>query len=242
MPIVLLPFLILDGRRFRLRLLACAVTVIVAGFACSTILWGTATFRPVFFAAGRTAQHLSIYRFLDGVNSPLRMLDIRGNIEFLAGPILLLALARAWYWSRREEVNPATSSVMAILIMITLYPVGFPQYQMVLFLLATYWFTRYGRHMRNPALVALALCCHFGWLAAFDVTENVIDIDAWRMQEWIGLPTFVLECFLMVAVVRSTRRRADQAGPLQHPTRPEHLDVDLDQERADDPAGAKMIK
>jgi Glycosyltransferase family 87 len=203
MPIVLLPFLILDRQRFRLRLLAAALGVISMGFLISLVLWGTATLRPVIFAAGRTSEHLSIFRFLRGRYSPLRVIDFHEDLTVLAGPIVLLALWRAWSWSRRKEVDPMTSAVLAILVMLTFYPVGFPQYQMVLFLLASYWLTREGQSIRNRGLLYIALGFHFGWLATFDVIGSIVDIDSLHMQEWIGLPTFLLQCLLAAAIVHS---------------------------------------
>ncbi|MGC8642408.1 MAG: glycosyltransferase family 87 protein [Isosphaeraceae bacterium] len=205
MPIVLLPFLILDGKRYRFRLLAVALGVIAAGFLISVLIWGTSTFRPLTFAARRTTQHLSIFRFLNGTNSPLSWIGLHEDTSILAGPLLLLALLRAWNWSRKNQIDPLVSSVLAILIMITLYPVGFPQYQIVLFVLATFWLTREGQPKRARPLVYAAMGCHFGWMAAFVVTESVVNIDTLGMQEWIGLPTFILECLLGAAIVHSAQ-------------------------------------
>lgn len=211
MPIVLLPFLILDGRRFRLRLLIAALGAIAAGLAISVFIWGTGTFRPLLFAARRSSQHLSIFRYLNGKYSPLRLFRINENIDILAGPIMLLGFLRAWNWSRKNQVYVMTSAVLAILVVIMFYRVGFPQYQMVLFVLATYWLCSSPREIRDPALVWAALACHFGWLAVFDVTESLTDIDGFQMQEWIGLPTFILECLLAAAIVHSARVAPESA-------------------------------
>ena len=89
MPIVLLPFLMLDGRRLRYRLPAAAVITILLGFGASLVIWGP-DFRPLIFAAGRSSHHLSIYRFLKGPYSPLRRLDIVDDLD-PAAPLFLLA-------------------------------------------------------------------------------------------------------------------------------------------------------
>lgn len=205
MPIFLLPFLILDGRRFRPRLLIAAVGVIAGGFLLSVLIWGMSTFQPVFFAARRTPQHLSIFRFMNGWNSPLRWFNINEDTSILAGPLMLVAFLRLWNWNRKNQVEPLISAVLAILIVVTLYPVGFPQYQMVLFMLTSFWVTRPGQPARSRGLVYAAVGCHFGWLAAFVVMESVINIDSQRMQEWVGLPTFILECLLGTAIVWSAK-------------------------------------
>jgi Glycosyltransferase family 87 len=214
MPIVLLPFLILDGRRFRFRLLAVALGVIAAGLLISVLIWGTSTFRPLTFAARRTTQHLSIFRFLNGKYSPLRWIGLYEDTSILAGPLMLIAFYRAWSWSRRNQVDPLISAVLAILIMIALYPVGFPQYQMVLFMLASFWLTREGQPFRGRLLVYAAAGCHFGWLAAFVVTDSVANIDTLGMQEWIGLPMFILECLLGAAIIWSAQTIESSPEPV----------------------------
>ena len=92
MPTVLLPFLILDGQKFRFRLLAVGLGVIAAGMLASFLIWGVSTFQPLLFAAGRASQHLSIFRFLNGAHSPLLLFNIEENADVLAGPLMLVAL------------------------------------------------------------------------------------------------------------------------------------------------------
>jgi hypothetical protein len=208
MPIVLLPFLALDRPRYRYRLLGTAVGIVAAGFLVSVLIWGSSTFRPVLFAAERTSQHLSIFRFLKGRNSPLRLIGLREDLDRLAGPVMLLALLRAWLWFRRNQIHVIPASVLAILILVSLYPVGFPQYQMVLFLLSSFWVTRETPVIPNRAFLLFALVCHFAWLSFFVVFESISNIDNYNMQEWIGLPTFILECLLGWAIVRSAIARA----------------------------------
>jgi hypothetical protein len=203
MPLVLLPFLVLDRPRYRYRLLGAAVGIVAAGFLVSVLIWGSSTFRPVLFAAERTSQHLSIFRFLKGRNSPLRLFGLHEDLDMLAGPVMLVALFRAWLWARRNQIHVMPSSVLAILIMVSLYPVGFPQYQMVVFLLSSYWVTRETPAIPNRRFLLFALVCHFAWLSFFVVFESIYNIDDYNMQEWIGLPTFILEWLLAWAIVRS---------------------------------------
>ncbi len=96
MPIVLLPFLILDGGRIRLRssLFITACAVILLGLAISEAVWGPSVFRPLLFAAQRSSEYLSIFRYLKGLYSPLLHLDIQRNFDDMSAPILFVALLR----------------------------------------------------------------------------------------------------------------------------------------------------
>ncbi len=203
MPIVLLPFLILDRRRPRYRLLGAAVVTIGLGLGASVFFWGLATFRPLIFAASRDAHHLSIYRFLKGHYSPLRWLDIRRGLQEWAPAFVMLALLRAWLWVRKRGADPAASAVIAVLLTLMFYQVGFAQYYMVLFMLATYWLLGLRGVSSEAIPLCIALGCYFGWLALFDVLLSLLEIDSLGMQEWIGLPTFLLGCWLLASLVRS---------------------------------------
>ena len=98
MPIVLLPFLILDRGRPRYRLLSAAVVTIALGLGASVLLWGPSTFRPLIFVAERSSQHLSIYQFLRGYYSPLQRLNFNENPDQVAPAFMLIALLWAWRW------------------------------------------------------------------------------------------------------------------------------------------------
>jgi hypothetical protein len=207
LPIVLLPFLILDRGRIRFRLLIAAVGGIVLGLGTSMLLWGPSTFRPLLFAAERTSHHLSIYRFLKGSHSPLVHIRIQENTDQFALPILFIALLLSWSWSRRKEIDPVASSVLAILVTLMFYQVGFAQYQMVLFVLASYWVLRNVEGIANRPFLVIAMALYFGWLSVFDVIDSWISIDSLSMQEWIGLPTFLLGCLLGACILSSSRSR-----------------------------------
>jgi hypothetical protein len=212
-PIVLLPFLILDSGKFRLRLMFVALALIVIGLEASCVLWGTSTFRPLSFAATRGSEFLSVLRFLRGSYSPLNWFMWAPNLDAWVTPILIVTLLRAWSWSRLRWIDPASSAVVAILTLLLFYQVGFPQYQMVLFVLATYWVVRDWEGFRVNSTSAVALGCYFGWQAAFDVwyylfQNGFLPSDFWSdlICEVAGLPTFLLGSALIFGVVRKAWR------------------------------------
>ena len=217
MPIVILPFLIMDQGRPRYRLLSAAAVTIALGFGASLLLWGPSTFRPLIFAAGRSSHHLSIYRFLRGYYSPLARLGINENLDQAAPVVLLMTLLGTWRWVRMRMIGPAPAAVLAVLVTLMFYQVGFAQYHMVLFVLASYWMMSARRAIRGAIPVWMALACYFGWLSVFDVILSRIDIDLTRMQEWIGLPTFLLGCFLLVSIVRSSLSSMKEPAALCEP-------------------------
>ena len=210
-PVVIAPFLVVGGRRLRWRLLLTAALATAAGLALSWIVWGPSTFRPLAYGASRPSTLLSVFRYLRGAYSPLRLVSATPDADALATPCLVLAglAAFAWCWWRR--VGPAASSTMAVLTTLLFYRVGFPQYQILLLLLASYWLVAERRPRRDPFL-ATALGLYFGWLALFDVFYASVggvlhpgDRFAW-VEDVVGLPTFLLGVALLVAIARDAGR------------------------------------
>ncbi len=209
LPIVIVPFLVVEGRRVRWRLLITAILATAAGLALSWCVWGPSTFRAVTYGAGRPSTLLSVFRFLRGTYSPLSLVWDAPNVDALALPSLALAglAVFAWCWTRR--VGPAAGSLLAVLATLLFYRVGFPQYQVVPLMLASYWVVA-ERPGRDPFL-AVTLALYFGWLALFDVFYALVggvlhpgDQFAWA-EEVVGLPTFVLGGLLLAAVARRAR-------------------------------------
>lgn len=203
MPTVLIPFLVIDRGRFRFRLLFVASAVILLGLGASVAVWGPAVFRPIAFAAGRSSEYLSIFRYLRGVYSPITEAGA-WQLDRWAGPVLLVALLRAWSWSRLRGTEPASAAVLAILTTLLFYQVGFPQYQMVLFVLASYWIKRTWHLLTHHRLLITSLACYFAWIATFTTIESVWGVAYRMMHEWAGLPTFLLGSLLLVAIVLSS--------------------------------------
>ncbi len=208
-PIVMLPFLALDRGRVRWRLVAASTALIALGMGLSCLAWGTSTFRPLGFAATRSSTYLSIFRFLRGRYSPLRGLGIDADLDRLAPVALGLALLWAWWWCRSRRVDPATAAVLAVLVTLLLYRNGFPQYQMVLMMLASYWVALTWDRRSHRTALAIALIGYFAWIAAFDVAYCLIGDGSSWFEDAVGLPTFALGCALGACVVRSEPSRGD---------------------------------
>src|SRR5208337_913964 len=134
--------------------------------------------RPLIFAAGRWSPHQSKYRFLKGHYSPLRWLDCNEDPDQAAPLFMLMALLWAWLWVRKRMIEPAPAAVLAVLVTLMFYQVGFAQYHMVLFVLASYWMMSARGAIREAIPLWIALGCYFGWLSIFDVMLSKTEIDS----------------------------------------------------------------
>ena len=211
-PIVIVPFFALDGRRVRVRFLAGVGVPIVVGYAISFWIWGRSSFRPFTFAYRRGSTLMSIFRYLRGGASPLRWFVDRPDLDAWSTPCLALAGFSVFLFCRWRRADPATSAVSAVLTTLLFYQVGFLQYQMILYLLMADWLGRYGSTLAQDRGLAVAVAGYFGWLSLFDLfycyAGGIMQPDgpwAW-VADRVGLPMFLLGGFLLVRLLRVAGR------------------------------------
>lgn len=212
LPGILAPFLALDKGRVRLGYLAATAAIVVGGMSAVCLVWGWSPLRPLAFAVGRESAYLSIFRTLRGPYSPIDRDTLFFSPDQWATPILLAVLYKAWSWSRRVHFETAASCVLAVAVTLAFYKVGFPQYYMVLFLMGSYWLVADHDRLSNRLPLLASFCAYFIWIAYFDASIYGNQIS-W-LDHWVGAPTFLLACLLVVSIVRSGPRLRADAGAL----------------------------
>lgn len=215
-PGVLAPFLALDRGRVRWRWLAAVAGLSASGMGLALAIWGPSALRPISLATGRESAGLSIFRTLRGSYSPIGRDDLFFSIDEYASPILLLGLFTAWRWARRTGLEPVAASVLAVAVTLSLYKVGFPQYYMVLYLLAPYWFVREYAALKNRGWLMAAYLATFLWISRYDLlmAKNLQG----RADEWIGAATFPLMAGLVAAIAAAGRRSPPEEFSLPRTT------------------------
>ena len=83
--------LLVDRGRWRIGLAAVAVVATALIMAGSLATWGAGTLQPFVFAAGRLSQN-SIFSFLRGAISPLRLVWSTPNVDWLSTPLLVVSV------------------------------------------------------------------------------------------------------------------------------------------------------
>jgi hypothetical protein len=182
LPIIILPFLVFDKRRFHFRLFTSCVGLIILGVFMSVLLWGMSTFSPLVFATNRPSYN-SIYELLSTVSSPLRRsgevdrppppgrpdeADVSPNLSWLEKPLGFTAGLGVFTWCMVRQIGPALSGALAVLVTLLFYRAGFINYQMVPFLLLSYWAVSEWQRLKKHAVLAALLVGYFGFLAIVD--------------------------------------------------------------------------
>jgi hypothetical protein len=199
LPLVALPFLALDGRRPRLKLISAAAVLSAGGLIVSAMIWGPRpTLRPLVFAARRPSAWFSGFAFARV------MLGI--DLDALSGPLTALSLTAlaAWFWYRRPDPIPV--ALAAIGVVLALYKHGGTQYPVML-AVPVAWFA-IGNKNR---ILRLATVLYAGWASAVWMAFPTI-WESWPpgpSKELLkvagGLPVFLLTMFLVAALLHQAR-------------------------------------
>jgi hypothetical protein len=105
---------------------------------------------------------------------------------------------------RKPDVG--ASALVAVLVLLLFYRVGFPQYQMVPFVLGSAWLLRHWDRLRNRAALIAAMALYFGCFTVLDVVYMLSDawnvvVDWESLQDTGGLLTFLLGLAFLGSVV-----------------------------------------
>jgi hypothetical protein len=223
LPVTLLPFLAASGRP-RWRLVATSALGVALGIAFALAVWGPAVLSPLRFAATRGSSLASIFRFLRGSYSPLRLFVDEPNLDRFNAPVLAAGLLAAFLACRRLRATPDTAAVIGALTTVLLYQVGFPQYQVVVFLLLIDWCGRHDETLRARPLTRVAIDVYLGGFTLFNLVYAYAggvlhpgDPLAW-LDEVSGLVAFLAGVAVLAALLGSAAATGNgtlpRAGPI----------------------------
>jgi hypothetical protein len=207
-PVVLLGASLHALRRGRYKFLLTVVLFVVGILAIAYAIWGSDCFAPLLFAGERESKILSIFRFMRGTHSPLRyLMPARGqgtpNIDFLstyllAGALLATSIAA---WRMRWSI-PYSCMVLAWCIPL-FYKVGHANLFFWTLPLAYYFVLQQAEDKLTKGFVR-AFTAYWAWLGGFGLLYmiNWLEGPHAYLREQLGLPTFLLACWVMIALLR----------------------------------------
>jgi hypothetical protein len=200
-PIVILPFLAFNGRRFHFCLVGCCIAFVGLGFLVSILVWGTSTFAPLALAAAREPVW-SIYYVMNSQHSPLRLIWNTPHAEWLEKPLLLAAGLSMFSWCTFRQVELSLSAALAILVTLLLYRVGFPNYHLVFLCVVSYWVVSEWRRFSEKTILAALLIGYFNFLAVAEFSYRVgVSEYIFHSKTVIALLQFLLGCTVLAGFI-----------------------------------------
>lgn len=216
-PAFLVPFLASPRRRLRWGFGLLFLALVTGGMAVGWALWGPAALGPIGFAAGRPSNLLSVFAFLGGPWSPLRLAGIQNadtwSMPLLAAGLAMVALLHLW-----RGFDSVTGALLGFAVVLATYKVGNHQFHLAMYLLLA-WFlaTRWSTIIRlHPGLVRAAFW-YLGWIAGctalYAVTEGYWGRFGF-IRWFIGLPTCAVEVYLAAQLLGyASAEAAERTAP-----------------------------
>jgi hypothetical protein len=200
-PILVLPFVLVERGKWRWRLLIGTSVGLVVGFGACALRWGTSFIEPIRFAAERPSTLMSVFAFLRGELSPLRFLGI-DNVDSLSLPLMVLAGVVIGVVHLRARWTSEASALVAVSLVLALYKVGHQQFYAVALVLLAVWMIRqpppWPKPLRRSVQVYViwhaAFAVLFKWTGGFNGTP---------LREGVsGLVNLALTIWLIIEVAR----------------------------------------
>jgi Glycosyltransferase family 87 len=216
-PLALVPLLALDGRRIRGRFLAGFLGTLAAGVAATWWTWGSSFLAPFAYAVERRSSLLSVFYFLRGSRSPLRVLSPSPDLDWLSGYLVLASLALLLASHVRWRLSASFSSALAAVMLFAFYKVGHFQFYVTPLLLLVHWYFREAWDEAESPPRLRALAAYVAWFALVPLAFRQMDHfkGAWgEVREWIGLPSFVIQAWLIASLVAWRARASGRASGL----------------------------
>ena len=164
-PIVLLPFLCVQNRRIRPKTLVACSALVILTFAVCYILWGDGVFHPLFYAGAQASERHSIYRFLRGEFSPLRLFMENPNVDFISLPSIVILGVVLFFLHIKHNLETSAISLMMLIGVLLLYNLGHSQYQIVPIYVGIYWFIVHSRRGDNISKVVKFWLFYMAWIS-----------------------------------------------------------------------------
>ncbi len=221
-PCTLLPFLVTQPRAFRWRIAATAAALTVTGLAASLLIWGSSTFKPLTFGVERPSKFLSVFAFLRGPYSLLRLWIPEPNVDWLSLPLMAVVILTILAISLARRIDLPSASLAAMTATLACYKVGHTQYQMTLFLLAALWYQESRHRDLGRFQFSWPVAAYLSWITAWEILWLVYtDLGAFAglfsiVSGLAGIITFAMAtnmiCYLVIFMPTSEASQWSSTG------------------------------
>ena len=209
-PIVMVPFLALSRKGIRWSFAISLIVSLALIFGVAYWLLGDQVFFPFQKAAGRDSKLLSIFRFLRGSYSPLRLFAEKPNVDGMSVYCALGALGALSVLHIRYRLDSILAAFVALCVLLMLYKVSHPQFFITPIMLITLWIASDFKVIKDSELSLVPVFLFITWIslvAFLYMLTNGYSRTGWR--EIVGLPTFLATGWMLTSIAPLLVRRDD---------------------------------
>jgi hypothetical protein len=198
-PIVIVPFLFISKKKVDIKFITSFILFTAIIFVTSYGIWKDSLFIPIKIAAARPSKLLSIFRFLRGEYSFLKLCNGINNVDIFSLPLLIISGGTVFIIYLIKNMDFITGSVLAVTVTLLFYKVGHYNYHMILYLFLIYWiiFTDFSKWVSATAIIIYMLFINLFQIGYMKFLWG----GKWSfVRDICGLPAFFVIAFLLFAV------------------------------------------
>ena len=168
---------------------------------------------PFEKGTGRDSTMLSLFRFLRGNYSPLRLFIEKPNLDWISTYLCVASVALLFAFHVTHKFDSLYSSLLAMTLLVAFYKVGNHQFYITLFLLQVFTIAHNYRAIVFSECRLTSTFIFIVWIALASILFVVSnEYRQANLKELIGLPTFVLSLWMIVDMSRNAFLLADNGN------------------------------
>ncbi|MBN1292857.1 MAG: DUF2029 domain-containing protein [Candidatus Latescibacteria bacterium] len=200
-PIVFVPFIFFSERKPDFKFFFTFVVTSAVIFATTYLIWGDTFIMAIKYASARPSKMLSIFRFLRGTYSPLKIITGIHNVDRLSTLTIMISGFIIFIIYIRNKIDLITGSVIAINVTLLFYKVGHQQFHVLLYVLLVYWMLNKGV---SDKLTFKAIMIYMLFINIYDI--GYVSLSWYKfhwsfVREICGLFSFVIMSFLLYVLL-----------------------------------------
>jgi len=198
-PIVIVPFLFISKKKADVKFITSFILFTAIIFVTSYGIWKDSLFIPIKLAASRPSKLLSIFRFLRGEYSFLKLCNGINNADIFSLPLLIISGGTVFIIHLIKDMDFITGSVLAVTVTLLFYKVGHQNYHVVLYISLIYWiiFTDFSKRVSATAIIIYMLFINLFQIGYMKFLWG----GKWSfVRDICGLPAFFILAFLLFAI------------------------------------------
>ncbi len=201
-PLVLFPFLCIENRRLRPKILLSCLTLLVSAFGLSYFLWGDAVFQPILFAGERASTRHSIFRFLRGQYSPLLLVTDAPNVDFMSLPLMAIFSVSLFLLHLKKNFEITTVCLLMVIGILLLYRVGHSQFQVIPIFIGSYWFVLHSHGNMDKHGLGLLALLYLSWISILAPAYQIA-VGFQFAVETVGLISFSIGVLFWILFLKT---------------------------------------
>ncbi len=169
----------------------------------------------------RPSKMLSIFRFLRGQFSPLRLFVDNPNLDWLSVYLCFVSVSVFFFLHIKHGLEGILSSIIAMAILLNLYKVGHHQFYITLVILIVLWISLDYKKIMDTGFELTSVFTFIIWISfvsfLYMLTKGCRG-NSWR--EILGLPTFILSGWMLINLIRYSFKVLGNYGLTNHSSGP----------------------